>query len=388
MSAKPSLDLLRSLTEEHVLRALMDSGMLTRAEIAAQTGISKPTISEGVRRLSEAGLILDTGERTTGRGRGRAGSYYTLAPCCGAVLVMSISPVGVVAEAIDAFGEVRARTTVSLGLDVPVDQVAEAVRSAAAEIKRTASLPLRTAVLSAADPVDRMTGRLVHLPDAPFLVGDLDPVVALTGLVEGSILVDNDVNWAARAQHAAGTLGGSGNFLYLHLGEGLGCAVVSDGDVWRGHAGLAGEVAHLVTWGPDGRAMHLTEVFAELGLRRDSSTAIDGDALLQRVEQGGSGQPLRSIARAIAGAMMAAVALADPERIVVGGTWGRSPLVIEALGSEFGRLPRQVEVVATTVGDDPELLGARAAGLVRLRDLIVGDLRKDPGGAAVGADGS
>jgi len=60
-SAKPSLDLLRSLTEEHVLRALMDHRRLTRAEIAAVTGISKPTISEGVRRLVEAGLVVDTG---------------------------------------------------------------------------------------------------------------------------------------------------------------------------------------------------------------------------------------------------------------------------------------------------------------------------------------
>jgi len=33
--AKPSLDLLRSLTDEHVVRALMEVGRLTRAELAA-----------------------------------------------------------------------------------------------------------------------------------------------------------------------------------------------------------------------------------------------------------------------------------------------------------------------------------------------------------------
>ncbi|CAM3508797.1 ROK family transcriptional regulator [Nocardioides zeicaulis] len=375
MSAKPSLDLLRSLTEEHILRALMSAGKLTRSDIAALTGISKPTISGGVRRLTEAGLVLDTGERTTGRGQ--AGSYYTLSPTCGAVLVMSISPNGVVAEAIDAFGEVSARSTLLLGRDVPVDQVAKAVRATAAQISSATVLPLRTAVLSAADPVDRVTGRLVHLPDAPFLVGDLDPVTALAGLVEGPVMVDNDVNWAARAQHAADSAVKSDNFLYLHLGEGLGCAVVSDGDVWRGHSGLAGEVAHLVTWGPDGRAMHLTEVFAELGLRRESSTAIDVEALQARIGADGPGPDLLAvIARAIVGAMMAAIALADPECIVVGGSWGRSTLVIEALGAEFARLPRQVAVVGTTLGADPDFCGARDAGLDQLRDLIVGELRR------------
>ena len=58
----------------------------------------------------------------------------------------------------------------------------------------------RLAVVSAADPVSRTTGRLVHLPDAPFLLGDLSPVQVLSGLVDGPVVVDNDVNWAAQAE--------------------------------------------------------------------------------------------------------------------------------------------------------------------------------------------
>ena len=51
---KPSLDLLRSLSDEHVLRSLMSRRQATRAEIAVATGLSKPTVSESVRRLSAA----------------------------------------------------------------------------------------------------------------------------------------------------------------------------------------------------------------------------------------------------------------------------------------------------------------------------------------------
>ncbi|MCO6717112.1 ROK family transcriptional regulator, partial [Streptomyces sp. CHB19.2] len=54
---------------------------------------------------------------------------------------------------------------------------------------------------------------------------------------------------------------------------------VTDAGVRRGHHGLAGEIAHLFTEGPRGRAMPFTEVFAELGLRRAESTAIDVGAL-------------------------------------------------------------------------------------------------------------
>jgi predicted NBD/HSP70 family sugar kinase len=95
-------------------------------------------------------------------------------------------------------------------------------------------------VVSEADPVDRRTGRLVQLPDAPFLVGELDPVEILAPLVAGPVSVDNDVNWAARAERAAVDAGELDDFAYLYLGEGLGCAVVADGEVRRGHGGLAG----------------------------------------------------------------------------------------------------------------------------------------------------
>ena len=62
--------------------------------------------------------------------------------------------------------------------------------------------------------------------------------------------MDNDVNWAARAEPRRPAAGELDDFAYVHLGEGLGCAVVSDGEVRRGHHGLTGEIAHVLTTGP------------------------------------------------------------------------------------------------------------------------------------------
>ena len=375
-SAKPSLDLLRSLTEEHVLRALMDRRRLTRAEIAALTGISKPTISEGVRRLVEAGLVVDTGERSSGRGR--AGSYYALAPDCVAALVVSITPHAVMAESVDAYGDVVTATEIALGRDAGVGAVGLALTEAVAEVGASGTGRRRfgLAVVSAADPVDRRTGRLVHLPDAPFLVGDLDAPALLADAVDGPVLVDNDVNWAARAERATGAVEGSSDFVYLYLDEGLGCAVVSDGEVRRGHAGLAGEVAHLLTEGPDGRAVRLTEVFAQLGLRRPGSTAIDVDLLRTKVADAPSGDTtLVALGAAISGVLDAVTALADPEVVVVGGAWGRDGAVVEELHRRSADLPRRAPVVAALDGDRPQLSGARAAALHQLRESVVAAVR-------------
>ncbi|MGY1670814.1 ROK family protein [Geodermatophilus sp. SYSU D00710] len=67
------------------------------------------------------------------------------------------------------------------------------------------------------------------------------------------------------AERAAAGPEGLDDFVYLYLGEGLGCAVVADGEVRRGWGGLAGEIAHVLTRGPGGRAVAFTDVFATRG---------------------------------------------------------------------------------------------------------------------------
>lgn len=377
--ARPSLDLLRSLTDEHVLRALMQRRRLTRAELAAETGLSKPTVGESVRRLAGAGLVADTGERTPGgRGRGRVGSYYALAKDIGTALAVSIAPGGVVAERVDAYGDTVGRAEAEVGRPARPEQVTAALEAAAGRVQQD----IRLAVVSAADPVDRATGRLVHLPDAPFLLGELDPGQILAPYVSGPVTVDNDVNWAAQAERdhwaaqagadRAGTAPGD-DFAYLFLGEGLGCAIVSDGRVRRGHSGLAGEVAHLVTTGPDGRAAPFIEVFGQLGLRQPGSTAIDVGRLVAAVAGQGpeAAAARRALGQAVGGVLAAIVALTDPQAVVTGGPWGSHPVVLRTIVTAAGRLLRPVPVRGARLTGHPSLTGARTDAVTRLRASII-----------------
>jgi predicted NBD/HSP70 family sugar kinase len=371
---KPSLDLLRALTDEYVLRSLMGHRRLTRAALAAGTGISKPTASESVRRLTEAGFLVDTGERTSGgRGRGRIGSYYALAEGIGTALAVGIAPDGIVAELIDAHGDTLSRAERTMTSPARPEQVSAVLRDVVAQATGPATALPRLAVASAADPVDRVTGRLIELPDAPFLLGDLDPIPLLASFTRGPVTIDNDVNWAARAErdHAQPALD---NFAYLYLGDGVGAAVVADGEVRRGHSGLAGEIAHLLTAGPDGRAMPFTDVFAALGLRRAGSSAVDSGRLLRAVTDGET--VCRPLGQAIGGVLAALVALTDPAVIVIGGPWGSHPAVGEIIADAAVRLPRTVPVRTAEVTAEPSLVGARTDALLRLRSAIVSAARE------------
>ncbi|MGY1666648.1 ROK family protein [Geodermatophilus sp. SYSU D00696] len=153
------------------------------------------------------------------------------------------------------------------------------------------------------------------------------------------------------AERAAAGPEGPDDFVYLYLGEGLGCAVVADGEVRRGWGGLAGEIAHVLTRGPGGRAVAFTDVFADLRLRHQDSTAVDVDRLLSAVDTDGDSADgtLAAPVEAVCGVVSALVAVTDPQLVVVGGAWGIHPAVLQAVSDRAAGLPRRVPLRAAQV---------------------------------------
>ena len=193
--AKPSLELLRSLTDEHVLRALMDHRALTRAEIATRTGLSKPTASESARRLTEVGLLRDTGERTSGRGR--IGSYYALAAEPGHRAGRRHQPDGRRRRS-----RRRLRAHRAAGRRPLPDRTdpARRRRRAAQRRPRVAPGALQLAVVSAADPSTAAPGGWSTCPTRRSWSASSPPPPSSPPSSTAPSRRDNDVNWAARAE--------------------------------------------------------------------------------------------------------------------------------------------------------------------------------------------
>jgi predicted NBD/HSP70 family sugar kinase len=140
----------------------------------------------------------------------------------GSALAVSIAPERVVAESLTAAGGVVRRIEQPVRRPAKPEIVADVLDRAARDA--LGDLRARCAAVSAADPVDKTTGELVHLPDAPFLLGAMSPATTLAPLVAGPIVVDNDVNWAARAERAARAefehASPVDDFVYLYLAKG------------------------------------------------------------------------------------------------------------------------------------------------------------------------
>jgi len=373
---RASLALLRRITDRHVVEQLLQTEALTRADIATATQISKPTVSESVRRLERDGVVTEAGAAPSGR-RGPAGVRYRLRSDLGVALALEGGPDGLVAELLDVRGTVLRRVERETPSPVAAAVLEPLLVALVLDATAGAPGPVRACSLSLAGPVDRTSGRLVHLPHSPFLVDELDPRGLLAPLltpVGGTpIDVDNDVNWAALAEHDAGVAAGLDDFCYLHLGHGLGGAVVQGGRLVRGHSGLAGEPAHVLTSGPGGRAMRLGECFGALGLLRTGSDTIDVRAVAD-VLGARSGEDARrgdAVVDAVAGVLASVAALLDPAAVVVGGPWvGASGFLDRLTARTDALLVPPTPVVAASLGATAPLLGARVAALRSLRSRL------------------
>ncbi|GGB21174.1 hypothetical protein GCM10011492_08870 [Flexivirga endophytica] len=357
--ASASPDVLRAGTDQRVLELLYD-GPRSRAELAAVGGISKPTASESVRRLETRGVVAETGERR--HGVGRTATLIGIRADIGVGLAVSIEAGGVRASTHTVSGEIVQEAEVTLPPTHGPRSVAGALGKAVRAVAGSSDHPICAAAVSAADPVRRSDGRLVELPDAPFLVGSLDARRKLSPYVAGEVLVDNDVNWAAGAELSA--LPERPDFGYLHLGSGLGGAVVSDGEVRRGHHGFVGEIAHVIVPGPSGLAMPITDVFAEMGLRQPNSTAIDLNAVRRAFDDAPASAVLGQALAAVVGAF---VALADPSEVIVAGPWGAAAL--PSLAAALSEGPRPAPLVAATV-TDASATGVRDGAVAGLRSWV------------------
>ncbi|WP_218005248.1 ROK family transcriptional regulator [Actinomadura macra] len=332
----------RAINDRLALDLLLDRGPLTAPQLRTLTGLSRPTVSDLIERLRADGLIEVTGEAGADR-RGPNARLYGLVTARAHVAGVDLRRDAVHVSIADIAGNAEGSVTVPMPPDPEPDLaalVAGAVRAAAGPL-----VP-HTVVLGAPGMVHPRTG----LASCGGLRGARpDLQTAIADRLGVPVVLENEVNLAALAEHRDGAAAGHDDFALLWLDDGIGAAVVLDGRLRRGASGGAGEVGLLRFAGTD--FCHLMEA---------------GVAAGRRVED---------LAGPIVEGVFALVAVLDPGLVVLGGTLGRqggerlADLVAERLG---GLSPADTEVRPSLVEGDAILRGAVLSALDLVRDDVFG----------------
>jgi predicted NBD/HSP70 family sugar kinase len=229
---------------------------ISRAEVAAATGMSRATTSRLIDELVSGGLV-DEGERTAPPRRGRPSTPLTAGAAVGA-LGLQVDAGLLAVRVLDLRGCVRAEQVVA-GDFVASDPAVVLGRLAELTTHLLAALPagLRLVGAGLALPglVDIGAGVLLRAPNLGW--SDLRPVELLGSVLPDGLVpvLGNEADLAARmvADAAPGRPGEHRDFLYLSGQIGIGGAAVLGGTVVGGSSGWAGELGHVCV-DPDGPA--------------------------------------------------------------------------------------------------------------------------------------
>lgn len=341
-------------------------GSLTQVEVAGATGLSPATVSNVVRELVDAGLLTTSPTSRNGR-RARA---VALARNLGVVAGVHIGHRQLRVALSDMSHTVLMEQRMPLGpehrADVSLDRAARLVSELLDSLGAEPEELLAIGVALPA-PIDTAAG-VVAVPG--LLPGwDRVPVAeTLARRLDRPVRVDNDANLGALAELRYGAARGLDDVVYVVVGHGVGAGVVAAGRLLRGR-GLAGELGHLSVdgHGPVCRCGNrgCLETFvrsaALLEPLRDSHGNLTLAEMLTRAREGDPGcrRVVADAGSRIGAALAGAVALLDPQRVLVGGELAAAgALLVDPLREALRRsvMPAAAARVEVLVGE----LGERA----------------------------
>jgi predicted NBD/HSP70 family sugar kinase len=236
--------LLRAINDRAALELLLDHGPLSRAEVGALTGLSKPTASQLLMRLKEAGLVVLEGLREGQRGP--SAELYAVNPAAAHVVGLDATAARIQAAVADVTGRILAEYEVPTPARGSGGAPAQARHALLGVLDRAGlALPdVRHVVIGTPGAIDPDTGRLEYAPELVHWQGPglLERVREALGV---SVDIENDVNVVAMAEYDHGAAKGSPAFVLLWVSQGIGMAYVLGGVPHRGATGGAGEVGYM-----------------------------------------------------------------------------------------------------------------------------------------------
>jgi predicted NBD/HSP70 family sugar kinase len=377
-----------------MIRLLWRERSISRADLARSTGLSRSTVSAIINDVLETGLVHETGSGESKGGRRPIMLSFDDDAFFIIGIDMGASHVGVAVT--NLRGEVRAWHTQSQRVQADpegtlalIDElIGETLREAGIAKKRV--LGIGVAVPSPVNP--RQPGRLLPLILPKWR--DID-LIEVLGKKHGlPVLVDNDANLGALAEHWWGAGIGVAHLAWVKVATGIGAGILVDGKIYRGGAGIAGEIGHTAIdrTGPRcicgldgclttfvGAGALLDQARARRGegtvlparglsLERLVDAALDGDALARDVVRGAGVNLGIGIANLLN--------LLNPQMVVLGGALVRvGDLLLEPLRETLATRSlsesiAHVEVVESKLGVPGTAVGAATLVLqAALEDL-------------------
>jgi len=354
---------------------------MTQVQLAHATGLSPASVSNIVHELLDVNRV----EVLPTTSSGRAANLVRLVADDRVVVGVDVDHARVRVAVADANRVVLSEVSspliegheVANDLELALTMARQAMKEAGFEWDQLAGVSLAVPA-----PIDSNTGLL---GSSSILPGWAHVAVGgeLQRRIGVPVLVENNANLGAWGEYVSGNGRGAKSLVYLTIGAGIGSGFVLDGRLFRGAAGLAGEIGHIAVdeRGPLCRCGNrgCLESFASgpillqtLGNSHPDLTGVPD--MVQRALKGDLGvqRVISDAGRAVGMAVANLCNVLNPDRIVVGGDIAEAgEIFLSPLREAVARfsVPRTVSddlIVRAGLGTRSELVGAIDLAVARL----------------------
>lgn len=232
-----------------VLRILRDAGPRSRAQIASDTGLPKPTITSLVAELVSLGLVSEGPTRREGA-VGRPGTLVHIdgRDICGVGVEISTSYVHVLAISLtgdSAYEHRSALDVVHADTDAVLDHTARSIKDCMSALERDGKRPIGI-TLAVPGVMDRSLGAVEYAPALGWRnVPVAEELRARLAPALPRLTVENDAKAGAIAEYVRVQDMDVHDMVCITGERGIGAGIISDGHLLRGRTGFAGEVGHM-----------------------------------------------------------------------------------------------------------------------------------------------
>ncbi|MET8703304.1 ROK family protein [Kitasatospora sp. NPDC004723] len=367
--------LLRRINAAVTLRALREGHAVTLTQLVGDTGLSRPTVEGVIEGLVETGLVAEVepqsgGQAGAGR-RGRPARWFRFRAEAGHILGIEIGVHDIRIVLADLAGEVVGSHFRPVEESLDAEERLAAVRSVVAEVLRKAGVSrdnLWAVGVGTPGIVDR--DGTVQLGTAmPGWTG-LDLGARLRRSFRCPVMIENDANLAAIAEHWQGAAVGADDVVFVMAGLSPGAGSLINGRLHRGFGGAAGEIGALHLLGQEVTPERLLSTTGkplnpldEAAVARVLRLAREGD----EVARVATDRFLTRLVQSVAALVLAI----DPQLVVIGGWAAGLDGVLDPLRERLAEFTlRAPEVALAALGSEVVAMGALRVALDQVEEQL------------------
>jgi predicted NBD/HSP70 family sugar kinase len=369
-----------------VLERLHLSGPMSRSELTAVTGLNRSTIADLIGELSALDLVMEGPAEISGPGR--PSPMVSPRPEGAVALAVEVSVYSIAVATVGLGGHVYNKVLIATprGGFSPEETVARVAKLAVPLLDTLPPDHRLVGVGTACVGLTRRVDGFVHLaPNLDWHGVPLGEMLAAELPVPDHVLVANDADLGALAEHRRGAGMGAQDLIYVSGEVGIGIGVILHGQPLVGAAGYAGEAGHMMV-NPSGRRCRCgasgcweTEAGEEAliekaGALENLSGLAALDAIARRARSGDEKalDGINAVGRWLGVGIGNLINLFNPELVLLGGFYHRLFPFLEpavAAGAKERALTgpaEMVRIMASGLGTDSVLIGAAEVALSEL----------------------